>query len=156
MKSLKKKSIIKEDEERMFAEMNILKDLDHPNILKLFELYQDDLNYYLITEYCSGGELFSKIKSLNCLTEKMAADYMKQILSAIVYCHEKKIVHRDLKPENLLLDSKKGNAHIKVIDFGTSRKFNVDKKMTKRLGTVCDIFFLRSFSIFDYLTNTEV
>lgn len=136
MKSIKKKSIIKEDEERMFAEMNILKDLDHPNILKLFELYQDDLNYYLITEYCSGGELFNKIKSLNSLTEKLAADYMKQILSAIVYCHEKKIVHRDLKPENLLLDSKKSNAQIKVIDFGTSRKFDVDKKMTKRLGTV--------------------
>lgn len=51
MKSIKKKSILKEDEERMFAEMNILKDLDHPNILKLFELYQDENNYYLITEY---------------------------------------------------------------------------------------------------------
>ncbi len=136
MKSIKKKSIIKEDEDRMFAEMNILKDLDHPNILKLFELYQDDTNYYLITEYCAGGELFNKIKSLNCLTEKLAADYMKQILSAIVYCHEKNIVHRDLKPENLLLDSKKNNAQIKVIDFGTSRKFEADKKMTKRLGTV--------------------
>jgi len=51
MKSIKKKSILKEEEERMFAEMNILKDLDHPNILKLFELYQDENNYYLITEY---------------------------------------------------------------------------------------------------------
>ena len=51
MKSIKKKSILKEDEERMFAEMNILKDLDHPNILKLYELYQDENNYYLITEY---------------------------------------------------------------------------------------------------------
>ena len=110
--------------------------MDHPNILKLFELYQDETNYYLITEYCNGGELFDKIKSLNSLSERMAADYMKQILSAIVYCHENKIVHRDLKPENLLLDSKKPNAQIKVIDFGTSRKFDSDKKMTKRLGTV--------------------
>ena len=50
MKSIKKKSILKEDEERMFAEMNILKDLDHPNILKLYELFQDENNYYLITE----------------------------------------------------------------------------------------------------------
>lgn len=135
MKSIKKKSILKEEEERMFAEMNILRDLDHPNILKLYELYQDENNYYLITEYCNGGELFEKIKSINCLTEKMAADYMKQILSAVVYCHANSIVHRDLKPENLLLDSKKANAQIKVIDFGTSRKFSTNKKMSKRLGT---------------------
>jgi calcium-dependent protein kinase len=135
MKSIKKKSILKEEEERMFAEMNILKDLDHPNILKLFELYQDENNYYLITEYCNGGELFEKIKNMNSFTEKMAAEYMKQILSAVVYCHTKNIVHRDLKPENLLLDSKKPNASIKVIDFGTSRKFSSTKKMSKRLGT---------------------
>ena len=89
---------------------------------------------------------------MNSFTEKMAAEYMKQILSAVVYCHSKSIVHRfffsktlfltifkffrDLKPENLLLDSKKPNASIKVIDFGTSRKFNSTKKMSKRLGTV--------------------
>ena len=63
MKSIKKKSILKEDEERMFAEMNILKDLDHPNILKLFELYQDENNYYLITEYIFFFKLnFSQFK----------------------------------------------------------------------------------------------
>ncbi len=60
----------------MFAEVNILKDLDHPNIVKLYELYQDDKYYYLITEYCKGGELFDKIKELNTFTEKMAADYL--------------------------------------------------------------------------------
>jgi len=65
----------------------------------------------------------------------MAADYMKQTLSAIVYCHNNNIVHRDLKPENLLLDSKSKDAKIKLIDFGTSRKFDSKKKMTKRLGT---------------------
>ena len=69
-----------------------------------------------------GGELFEKIKTLNTFSEKMAADYMKQILSSIVYCHEKKIVHRDLKPENLLLENISSNANLKVIDFGTSRK----------------------------------
>ncbi len=85
----------------------------------------------------------------------MAAEYMKQILSAVVYCHSRKIVHRfylsfnplqnenltylssrDLKPENLLFDSKKSDSNIKVIDFGTSRKFDNETKMTKKLGTV--------------------
>ena len=61
----------------MFSEMNILKTLDHPHIIRLYELYQDSKSYYLITEYCSGGELFDKIKSMSHFTEKMAADYMK-------------------------------------------------------------------------------
>lgn len=62
MKSIKKSSIIQEDEQKMFTEVQILKQCDHPNILKLYELYQDDTNYYLITEYCNGGELFERIK----------------------------------------------------------------------------------------------
>jgi calcium-dependent protein kinase len=57
--------------------VSVLKSLDHPHIVKLYELYQDSKNYYLITEYLSGGELFEKIKSLNHLTEKMAAEFMK-------------------------------------------------------------------------------
>ena len=69
----------------------------------------------------------------------MAADYMKQILSAVVYCHGNNIVHRDLKPENLLFDSDKKNANLKVIDFGTSRKIDKSKKMSKLLGTVYNI-----------------
>lgn len=119
----------------MFSEVSVLKSIDHPNIIKLFELYQDDTNYYLITEHCQGGELFERIKSAENFSEKEAADYMKQILSAVYYCHERQIVHRDLKPENLLFDQKKQNANIKVIDFGTSRKFDPTKKLTKRLGT---------------------
>ena len=114
MKSMKKSSLLKEEESKMFAEMNILKDLDHPNIVKLYELFQDDENYYLITEYCSGGELFDRIKSMSNFSEKIAADYLKQILSAVVYCHSKKIVHRDLKPENLIFDSTSSKATLKV------------------------------------------
>ena len=87
MKSIKKDSIFKEDQDKMFSEMNILKNLDHPHIVKLFEFYQDSKNYYLITEYLAGGELFTRIKNLNHFSEKKAADVMKQILSAIVYCH---------------------------------------------------------------------
>lgn len=69
-------------------------------------------------------------------SEKQASEYMKQILSAVVYCHSKGIVHRDLKPENLLLDSKKQDAALKVIDFGTASRFEPGKKMTQKFGTV--------------------
>jgi len=135
MKAIKKKSVLKEEQEKLFSEVSILKDLDHPHIVKLYELYQDDNYYYLITEFCTGGEFFDRIQAMHSFTEKIAADYMKQILSAVVYCHDKNIVHRDLKPENLLLDSKGLDARLKVIDFGTSKRFHTGTKMTQKFGT---------------------
>jgi calcium-dependent protein kinase len=135
MKAIKKKSVLKEEQEKLFSEVSILKDLDHPNIVKLYELYQDENYYYLIMEFCTGGELFDRIQAMHSFTEKIAAEYMKQILSAVVYCHSKGIVHRDLKPENLLLDSKGLDARLKVIDFGTSKKFTSGTKMTQKFGT---------------------
>ncbi|KRX08642.1 Protein kinase-like domain [Pseudocohnilembus persalinus] len=135
MKAIKKKNIIDQDQQKMFSEVSILRECDHPNIIKLYELYQDDEYYYLLTEYCQGGELFDKIKAMNSFDERKAADYIKQLLSAMVYCHSKNIVHRDLKPENLIFDSKKENANLKVIDFGTSKKLDITRKLTSRLGT---------------------
>lgn len=135
MKAIKKKSVLKEEQEKLFSEVSILKDLDHPNIVKLYELYQDEGYYYLITEFCTGGEFFDRIQAMHSFSEKIAADYMKQILSAVVYCHDKNIVHRDLKPENLLLDSKSLDARLKVIDFGTSKKFVSGTKMNQKFGT---------------------
>ncbi|CAD8133635.1 unnamed protein product [Paramecium pentaurelia] len=135
MKQIRKDKIIKEDEENMFSEVNTLKELDHPNIVKLHELFQDAKNYYLVTEYLEGGELFQKITDMKHFTEKMAADIMKQILAGVVHCHEKKVVHRDLKPENILFESKKPNSNLKIIDFGTSRKMDGNQNLTKRLGT---------------------
>ncbi|CAK75708.1 unnamed protein product (macronuclear) [Paramecium tetraurelia] len=135
IKQLKKSSLIKEDEQRMFSEMNILKNLDHPHIVKLFELYQDENNYYLVTEYLSGGELFDRIKKMSSFSENIAADYIRQILLATMHCHQQNIVHRDLKPENVIFINEDPNSQLKVIDFGTSRKFDNTKAMSKRLGT---------------------
>ncbi|CAD8208692.1 unnamed protein product [Paramecium pentaurelia] len=135
MKQIRKSELIKEDEQKMFSEMNLLKNLDHPHIVKLYELYQDSNNYYLITEYLCGGELFERIKKMNQFSERRASDLMRQILMAVVYCHEQKIVHRDLKPENVLFSGTEPEALLKIIDFGCSRKFNSQKNMTKRLGT---------------------
>lgn len=121
----------------MFAELNILKEIDHPNIVKLYDLYEDEKFYYLVTEYLSGGELFDRIQKKKHFSEVDAAKYMRQVMSAVAYCHSKNIVHRDLKPENIIFSSTEDDADIKVIDFGTSRKLKEDGgKMTKRLGTV--------------------
>ena len=115
--------------------MEILKNLDHPNIVKLYELYQDEKFYYLITEFLPGGELFDRIQQSKHFSESKAAKLMRQVMSAVAYCHEKSIVHRDLKPENIIFINKDENSDLKVIDFGTSRSFKADEKMKKRLGT---------------------
>ena len=104
---------------RLKYEIDILKNLDHPNIVRLYEVYEDKSSIYLVTELCSGGELFDEIVARHQFSERDAAVVIKQCLSAIAYCHNKKVAHRDLKPENILLDQKSGDM-IKVIDFGTS------------------------------------
>jgi calcium-dependent protein kinase len=67
----------KQEEDRMFTELDLLREMDHPNIVKVFEHYQDEKYHYLISEYCSGGELFDRIKDVSPFTEKVAASYMK-------------------------------------------------------------------------------
>ena len=89
-----------------------------------------------MTELCSGGELFDKIIAVKHFTERQAADIIRQIISAVFYCHSNNIVHRDLKPENILIESQQPDAILKIIDFGTSRNFNLNQKMTQKFGTV--------------------
>lgn len=104
-----------------------MKQLDHPNVIKLFETYEDSRNVYLVMELCDGGELFDKIIAKGHFTEQMAGYYFKQMMSALNYIHSKKIVHRDLKPENFLLLSTDDNAPLKMIDFGLSMVFDEQK-----------------------------
>jgi calcium-dependent protein kinase len=122
---------------KFFSEVAILSKLDHPNILKVYELFQDTRRYYMVTEACEKGELFDYLVQSQRLTEHVAAHIMYQLFSAVCFCHEQGIVHRDLKPENLLIDSiaSNGEVFIKVIDFGTSTLFTKETKLRARLGT---------------------
>jgi calcium-dependent protein kinase len=136
VKTIHKKNLRSEDERQtFFNEVSVLTAIDHPNVLKLYEFYQDEKNYYLITEFCSGGELFDRIINSGHFSEAIAARYMRQILSVIAYCHERNIVHRDLKPENFLLDNTNEDANLKVIDFGTARFFTRGVHMSQKFGT---------------------
>ena len=123
-----------QDNARLYLEVEILKKLVHPNIMQIFEFYEDKKNFFIITEFCEGGELFDKIVEKGSFSESEAAWIMKQLLSAVNYIHSNHIVHRDLKPENILLDTKKQNI-IKIIDWGTARFFDKSKKMNRISGT---------------------
>lgn len=119
----------------MLKEIQILKTLDHPNILKCYEIFEDDLKYYVATEYCSGGDLFGEILKLKKFTEAKAAEIMFQLLSALTYCHEKSIIHRDLKPENVLLLGEDGNFTVKVADFGSSCVLDKERRLHGCFGS---------------------
>ena len=125
--------------EKTNEEIELLKQLDHPNIVKLFEYFCDDDKYYLITEYCKGGDLFDLIKKKKKLSEQSAAYIMFQIFRALIYCHNTHhLVHRDIKPENIVVFGK-NDAYddlydVKLIDFGISKIFNkVEKNSDNRI-----------------------
>ena len=127
--------------EKFQREIEILKNTDHPNIIKLYEIYESSNNFYLVMEECKGGELFDKIiehiDNDEMYSEKEAAEIILQVMSAVEYCHNNGICHRDLKPENLLYLKKGGEEDnpLKVIDFGLSRDTNVKKILSSKVGT---------------------
>ena len=104
------------------TEIEILKTLDHPNVIKLYEVWNDDRAIYLVMELCEGGELYDYVNSAQ-YTERQACNIFHSVVKAIQYCHTRGIAHRDLKLENFLFENKKPGAHIKLIDFGLSAKY---------------------------------
>ncbi|CAL8266987.1 unnamed protein product [Merluccius merluccius] len=118
--------------QKLFREVRIMKGLNHPNIVQLFEVIETDKTLYLIMEYASGGEVFDYLVSHGRMKEIEARAKFRQIVSAVHYCHQKNIVHRDLKAENLLLDA---DANIKIADFGFSNEFTLGNKLDTFCGS---------------------
>ena len=139
VKILTKKKCDAEEQKKFLDEIKILKTLDHPNIVRVIEYFEDTAQMYIITELCSGGELFDRIIQLQRFNEKKGKETMSAVLGAISYCHSKGIVHRDLKPENILYETTDANSNVKIIDFGTSTVFDPRAALDKRLGTVIAI-----------------
>lgn len=135
IKKIDKGNFTKDEEESIMNEIQILRETDHPNILRIMEFYQTPKSIFLVMEKLDGGELFDRIIEQRRFSESEAKVVFRQLMSAVAYLHSKKIVHRDLKPENLMFESKKPNSQIKVIDFGTSRKYNPSKKLRIKMGT---------------------
>ncbi|XP_064420885.1 MAP/microtubule affinity-regulating kinase 3a isoform X8 [Latimeria chalumnae] len=118
--------------QKLFREVRIMKILNHPNIVKLFEVIETEKTLYLVMEYASGGEVFDYLVAHGRMKEKEARAKFRQIVSAVQYCHQKYIVHRDLKAENLLLDA---DMNIKIADFGFSNEFTVGNKLDTFCGS---------------------
>jgi calcium-dependent protein kinase len=134
-----KMSLGSEEEEALINEINVVKSLDHPNIMKVYEFFNKDNSLYIISELLSGGELLDKINEAGSLNEDVSSFLMKQIFSAVDFCHQKGIIHRDLKPENILIESEeeanKEFFTVKIIDFGTSGKLKSGEMFNLTVGT---------------------
>ncbi|XP_066466547.1 serine/threonine-protein kinase MARK2 isoform X4 [Tiliqua scincoides] len=118
--------------QKLFREVRIMKVLNHPNVVKLFEVIETEKTLYLVMEYASGGEVFDYLVAHGRMKEKEARAKFRQIVSAVQYCHQKFIVHRDLKAENLLLDA---DMNIKIADFGFSNEFTFGNKLDTFCGS---------------------
>ena len=140
MKVIKKDKENELDEQEIRNEIDILKKLSHPNIVKIYEFYVSENHYYIITEFCKEGELFSYIK--NKYSERQLAVLFYQVFSGLWYLHENKILHRDIKLENIMISGKeKDNSTgeelfwVKIIDFGTAKIFEKNKKEKDVVGS---------------------
>ena len=140
MKEIKKanKDLLSDGEIK--DEIDILKSLDHPDIVRIIESFNTKDSYVLVTEYCEGGELYDQVR--NQLSETQIAVIFKQLLSGLAYLHSHNIVHRDLKLENILIQEIEKSKttgedlfNIKIIDFGTARIFDNKKKPQSIVGS---------------------
>ena len=107
-----------EEQQKIMNEVEILKEVDHPHVVKIYEYFEDLQHIFIIMEFLEGGELFDKIKQSQYFSEDKSRNLMKDMLEAVNYLHKQNIVHRDLKPENILFTL---NGILKVVDFGTSK-----------------------------------
>jgi calcium-dependent protein kinase len=140
-KYISKKDLKEEELKNLRKEFDFLKNIDHPNIIKIYELFETPNSIYLIMEKCNGGNLMYKIEERMTIgkyfDEKILSEVIRQITSAIKYCHDKGICHRDIKPENIcfLNLGDMDNNSVKVIDFGFGKIIDSQKRINSQVGS---------------------
>ena len=184
MKEIPKTSEDLLSDSEIMDEIEILKNLDHPDVVRIMEFYNTENSYFIINEYCKYGELFEQVK--NIFSETQIAVMFRQILSGLAYLHSNNIIHRDLKLENILInDIEKSKATnedlflLKIIDFGTAKIFDKNKRLgtivgsiyyiapevlMKKYGKECDMWsagvilymFIVGHAPFDGINNKEI
>jgi tRNA A-37 threonylcarbamoyl transferase component Bud32 len=139
VKSLEKKKIMestrRRDSNPLLSEIEIMRAWDHPQVIKLYEVYEAEKHVHLVMEVLEGGELFNRIRNKGTYTEADAIKVMRNVLSALWYLHKKGIVHRDLKPENLILAGNEDDYDVKIADFGLATFVKPGNKLTLPWGS---------------------
>jgi len=134
-KYISKKDVPADELKCLTREIDIMRKVDHPNVIKMFEVFEDDDYVIILTELVDGGELFYKIVDIGSFSENDAARIVKQLCQGVKYLHSMGIAHRDLKPENLLCSGDGADMVIKIADFGLSKVFNEGDQLKTSCGT---------------------
>eukprot|EP01125_Pyxidicula_operculata_P012399 TRINITY_DN4070_c0_g1_i2.p1 TRINITY_DN4070_c0_g1~~TRINITY_DN4070_c0_g1_i2.p1 ORF type:complete len:331 (+),score=62.65 TRINITY_DN4070_c0_g1_i2:49-993(+) len=129
------KTQISDDIKLLKREIDIMKSVEHPNILRMIEIFEDEQHVYIVMELVDGSELFDRIVEKGYYSERNAVHLISQILQAVQYLHSKGIAHRDLKPENLLCSGSDANETVKIADFGLSKIFSETDLLSTSCGT---------------------
>ena len=133
VKSIPKKNF-KNNSKSLKREFKIMRIINHVNIVRLYEAYEDQLFLHLVMENCTGGNIFERISQNGPFSEENASNLMKQLLETVEYLHSNNIAHRDLKPENLIYESVNSEL-IKICDFGTSIISSENNQLYSLVGT---------------------
>jgi len=134
VKVTKKEDLEYGERQKLLEQIEILKELDHPSICRVIDIFEDKKKFYFVQEYLSGGGLFNSMITNVGFTENASAQILKQVLSAVAYLHSKKIAHRDIHPENILFESNDA-LNVKLLDFGNSRRMGENEAMHGVYGT---------------------
>jgi serine/threonine protein kinase len=148
------------DNEKLLDEIIILKNLDHPNIMKLYEFFEDQDNYYMVSEYCDQGDLYGKITKLYCMNQIVVKFLMEQILNAVAYLHSKGVFHGDIKLENIMLytTTKSVDQRFTIIN----KQITFDKKLQNEIDnsfkndSVASCPSSKSIKIVNEMLNYEI
>ena len=136
IKIINKKLVTAIDVQQVKTEIDILKIAKHPNIIQLYDVFENENYIYIIMEYCAGGDLFSYIEKRGFrLPETRAAEIIHKLSTAVFFLHEYGVVHRDLKPENILMTDNSSNADIRLVDFGLGKIIGPGEMCTDPFGT---------------------
>ena len=137
IKIMKKSNMDSSDLELVRTEIEILKICQHPNIIRLYNVFENADYLYIIMEYCYGGDLFSYLENRHFrVSEKRASNIIHQMATAVYYMHSYGVVHRDLKPENVLMTSTDEDSDIRILDFGLSKILGPYEKCDEPYGTL--------------------
>lgn len=138
IKIINKETMSSNDLELVRTEIEIMKICQHPNIIRLYNIYEDTSTINIVMEYCPGGDLYSYLEKRNfILPEPRACELIHKLCTAVFYIHSYGVVHRDLKPENILMTDSSDEADIRILDFGLSKIIGPEERCTEPFGTIC-------------------
>ena len=161
MKIIEKNKYLSIDNDKLLDEIIILKNLDHPNIVKLYEFFEDEKNYYMVSEFCDQGDLYDKMQKLFYMNQIVVKFLMEQVLNAVAYLHSRGVFHGDIKLENIMLYTTTNKDKEKLRFTLISKQLTYNKSLEKKIDDTFkngkkNLLNSKSINIINDMLNYEI